>query len=64
MSAKTYPITGVGGKTVQPRRNINDFAKDSLLAPQWNLFLQALINFQSQGEDTHSPLGYYQVAGV
>lgn len=61
MPAKTYPITGVGGKAVQPRRNINDFAKDPL---QWNLFLQALINFQSQGEDTHSPLGYYQVAGV
>lgn len=61
MSAKTYPITGVGGPAPKPRRNINDFAEDPL---QWNLFLQALINFQSQEEDTRSPLGFYQVAGV
>lgn len=61
MPAKTYPITGVASQAPQLRRNINDFAEDPL---QWNLFLQALINFQSQGEDTRSPLGYYQVAGV
>jgi len=61
MAAGTYPITGVASRIPHPRRNINDFAEDPL---QWNLFLQALINFQSKGEDTHSPLGYYQVAGV
>ncbi|PWW73062.1 tyrosinase [Tuber magnatum] len=61
MAVKTYPITGVASRVPQPRRNINDFVKDPL---QWNLFLQAMINFQSQGEDTHSPLGYYQVAGI
>nr|CAT00093.1 tyrosinase [Tuber magnatum] len=61
MTMKTYPITGVASQAPRPRRNINDFAQDPL---QWNLFLQALINLQSQGEDAHSPLGYYQVAGV
>ena len=55
-----YPITGVASVEPHPRKNINDLAKDPL---EWNLLLEAFTRLQSQGEDVHSPLGFYQIAG-
>jgi hypothetical protein len=62
-SVKPYPITGVQSLQPELRFNINHFSTAEELKTRWYLFLKGLQALQDQGEDSETPLGYYQIAG-
>lgn len=60
MSSPTYPITGITTGGVQPRRELNTWAKQNPI--QLSLFIQALRIFVSM--DINDQLSYFRVAGI
>ncbi|KAI8262176.1 Tyrosinase [Colletotrichum sp. SAR 10_77] len=60
MSSPTYPITGITAGGVQPRRELNTWAKQNPI--QLSLFIQALRIFVSM--DINDQLSYFRVAGI